>query len=772
VTHASNCPAAGIEARRRLNWKPIIAFFRALDSIVSSTLFETTDALRRGWLAYSAFLLRFRISGIKRVFVDLLDDAATFGMVFAIGIIALALPTLKETDDIWNSGRQYAVTFTDASGEIIGKRGVLQDDAIPLEEIPPHLVKAVLATEDMRFFQHFGVDVFGTARAMVANAQAQGVVQGGSTLTQQLAKNLFLSPERSLRRKVHEAFLALWIEARLSKAEILKMYLDRTYLGGGTYGMEAAAQFYFGKSVRDVNLPEAAILAGLFKAPSAYAPHIRPEIARQRAGVVLGRMFDVGYITQGELLDATTHPAQVVRNENYASPDFFLDWAYRETLDIIERQKLTDDFVVEVKTTIDLEMQRAAREEIANSLANEGETFGAEQAALVSMTPDGAVKAIIGGRDYEESQFNRATDALRQPGSSFKPFVYLAALMEGFEPETAIVDGPISIGNWSPKNYSNKYAGRTNLATALAKSYNTVPVRLMTQIGRKKIIDAAHSVGIESKLMSIPSMPLGVNEVTVLDLTRGYATFANGGKLSRPHSVLEIRRASGELIYSRERNEPPAQQVIPEEVAGKLNGMMGQVITAGTARKADLGYTPVAGKTGTTQSYRDAWFVGFSAKYVTGVWFGNDDYSPTKRATGGSIPASTWKAFMLRADRSKQPMSIVGLPATQEHVAFLEQHRNQLDNVGGADIQVAAVDQDAATSETVTDAGSDDAVVRVLKDMFTLFKNQDETARRINVVRPSRTSSTRVREVEPSGNGSNNARKRNAERLRNLLLTR
>ncbi len=732
-------------------------------------MFEMTDAVRRGWLAYSAFLLRFRISGIKRVFVDLVDDAATFGMVFAIGIIALALPTLKETDDIWNSGRQYAVTFTDASGEIIGKRGVLQDDAIPLEEIPPHLVKAVLATEDIRFFQHFGVDVLGTARAMVANAQAQGVVQGGSTLTQQLAKNLFLSPERSLRRKVHEAFLALWIEARLSKAEILKMYLDRTYLGGGTYGMEAAAQFYFGKSVRDVNLPEAAILAGLFKAPSSYAPHVNPENARQRAGVVLGRMFDVGYITQSELLEATSKPAQVVSIDNYASPDFFLDWAYKETLDIIERQKLTDDYVVEVKTTIDLDMQRAAREEIANALATEGKAFRAEQAALVSMTPGGAVKAIIGGRDYEESQFNRATDALRQPGSSFKPFVYLAALMEGFEPDTAIVDGPITIGNWSPKNYSNKYAGRTNLTTALARSYNTVPIRLMTQIGRKKIIDAARAVGIESKLLSIPSLPLGVNEVTVLDITRGYATFANGGKRSRPHTVLEIRRTSGELIYSHERNEPPAEQVIPEVVAGKLNGMLGQVITAGTARKAELGYTPVAGKTGTTQSYRDAWFVGYTAKYVTAVWFGNDDYSPTNRATGGSIPAATWKAFMMRADRAKQPMSIVGLPATQEHVAFLEQHRNQLDNVGGSDIQVAAIDSEAGTPETISDAGSDDAVVRVLKDMFTLFKKQEQTARRVKVVRPRSSGTDWVRVVEPS---VNNARNRNAQRLRDMLLTR
>jgi len=753
-----------------------------LDGLISSTVFEVMDGLRRFWIAYTSFLYRFRITGLKRIVVDLLDDAATFGTVFAVGVITVALPTLTETDDIWNSGRKYAVTFTDTNGEIIGRRGILQDDAIPLDEIPPHLVKAVLATEDVRFFQHFGVDVLGTARAMVANAKAQNVVQGGSTLTQQLAKNLFLSPERSLRRKVHEAFLALWIEARLSKAEILKLYLDRTYLGGGTYGMEAAAQFYFGKSVRDVNLAEAAVLAGLFKAPSSYAPHVNPEAAKARASIVLGRMLEVGYITQGEFLDATQHPAKTVSHENYASPDYFLDWAYKETLQLIEQQSLTDDYVVEVKTTIDLDMQRAAKEEIAKVLETEGPRYHATQAALVSMTPAGAVKAIIGGRDYEESQFNRATDALRQPGSAFKPFVYLAALLDGMTPETPILDGPITIGNWSPRNYSHRYAGRTNLITALAKSYNTVPVRIMAQIGRKKIIDATHLVGVHSEIQSVPSMVLGANGMTVLDITTGYATFANDGKLSEPHTVLEIRRASGELIYTREKNTPPAKQVIPEHVAADMNRMMGQVVTAGTARRADLGYTPVAGKTGTTQSYRDAWFVGFTGKYVTGVWYGNDDYSPTNKATGGSIPAMTWKAFMLRADRAKTPVSLAGLPATEQHAAFLESNRSTLDNIGVSEVQVATL----GTSEEGSADGSavnprDDAVVNVLRDMFTLFKAQDNT---IKVIRPRQNrsdatqstadgSSSNVRIVSP-GRTSNYTtyRQRNSRRLRQLLQTR
>ncbi len=754
--------------------RKLFQFFMKLDELFSHYAFELYDGLRRGWIAYSCFLMRFRVTGIKRIVVDLLDDAATFGTVFALGVITVALPTLNETDDIWNSGRQYAVTFTDINGEIIGRRGVLQDDAIPLEEIPPHLIKAVLATEDIRFFQHFGVDVLGTLRAMIANARARDVVQGGSTLTQQLAKNLFLSPERSLRRKVHEAFLALWIEARLSKAEILKLYLDRTYLGGGTYGMEAAAQFYFGKSVRDVNLAEAAILAGLFKAPSTYAPHVNREAAIARASVVLGRMLSVGYITQGQLLAATQNPAKTIDNDIFASPNYFLDWAYKEMLAVMEEQNLTDDYVLEVKTTIDMAMQKAAKLETANMLATEGPRYNASQVALVSMTPSGAVKAIIGGNNYEESQFNRATDALRQPGSAFKPFVFLAALLDGMTPETSIIDGPISVGRWTPRNYSHRYAGRTNLITALAKSYNTVPVRIMVKIGRKKIIEAAKRVGVQAELQSVPSMVLGANGMTVLDITRGYATFANGGKLSNPHTVLEIRRASGEIIYNRRRHAPPSRQVIPETVAADLNRMMGQVIKTGTARRADLGYTPAAGKTGTTQSYRDAWFVGFTGKYVTGIWYGNDDYSPTNRATGGSIPARTWKAYMLRADRAKRPMPLLGLPVEESHFTFLENNRNTLDNIGGPELEVAAVQADEELqSEGSGDGSGEDAVVNVLRDMFTLFKNKDNKVRIVKTKRKKKARSTAsTRRAEKKRQRRTTVRKRNSKRLRDLLQSR
>ena len=456
--------------------------------------------------------------------------------------------------------------------------------------------------------------------------------------------------------------------SRLTKDQILKMYLDRSYLGGGAYGVEAAAQYYFGKSIRDVNLSEAAILGGLFKAPSNYAPHVNAEAAKVRANVVLYRMLDVGFISQGELFEAKQHPAEVVNQSAFYSPDWFLDWAYKETLDVINEQNLTSEYVIEVKSTIDLAMQKVAQRIVNEKLEKEAPAYRATQAALVAMTPDGAVRAIVGGKDYEASQFNRATDALRQPGSSFKPFVYLAALKAGFKPTSIVYDSPVSVGSWTPKNYTLKYAGRTTLTNALAHSYNSVPVHLMLQIGRKAIIETAHECGLKSNLLSIASLPLGTNEVTLLDLTTGYATFANGGKLAVPHTVLEIRRPTGELLYSREANAPPPKQVEPEDKIADLNVMMNQVVMGGTGQRALLGFTPQAGKTGTNQSYRDAWFIGYTGQLVTGVWYGNDDFKEMKKATGGTIPALTWHDFMVEALAGRQPVALVGLPVLESHI--------------------------------------------------------------------------------------------------------
>ena len=749
----------------------------SLDSYVGSTLFEIGDGIKRSWAAYTSFLERFRIWGIKRVIVDLLDDAATFGLIFAIGLITLALPPFSGTDDVWNRNRQYAVTVTDVNGEIIGRRGIRQDDAIPLEEIPPHVINAVLATEDARFYSHFGIDVQGTMRAMVANAKANDVVQGGSTLTQQLAKNLFLSPERTLRRKVHEAFLALWIEARLSKQEILKMYLDRSYLGGGNYGVEAAAQYYFGKSIRDVNLSEAAMLAGLFKAPSKFAPHVNIESARGRAGVVLGRMLDVGAISQGEMFQAQREAASAINQSDFYSPDYFLDWAYREALDLIEEQGLESDYVIEVKSTIDLRMQKSAQQIVNNMLDTDAVKFNATEAALVSMQPDGAIKAIVGGRDYENSQFNRATDALRQPGSAFKPFVYLAALRNGYNPNTIISDSPISIGNWTPRNYSHRYAGRVTLARALAKSYNTVPVRLMTRIGRKTIIETAKLSGIQSNLLSVPSLPLGTNEVTVMDLTTGYATFANGGKRVTPYSVLEMRRPNGDVIYDRSKHAKPDEQTIEPEKIAELNYMLNQVVTAGTGRRSQLGFTPQAGKTGTTQGYRDAWFVGYTGHLVTGVWYGNDDFTPTNRATGGSLPAMTWQKVMAEALKTQTAVALPGIPLDGSYAKYIAEKSGDIEISlapvtaqpdGSAPSQLrtsTATPGSGGDVVIVRPPGRSDAVVQVLQDMFSVFNTKPRrTARK-------RRSNSQVNIFRPGSNKRRRARK-NSNRLRRLMDSR
>jgi penicillin-binding protein 1A len=718
---------------------PIYRFFVRIDSLVSSSVFEASDLIRRKGQAYSVFVDRFRIRGLKRLAVDLIDDGATFGMFFGLGLLMYALPPFSGTGDIWNLGRQYAVTVTDANGEIIGRRGVRQDDAIPLDEIPAHVINAVLATEDARFYQHLGVDVQGTFRALIENARANDVKQGGSSITQQLAKNLFLTPERTIRRKINEAFLALWIEARLSKDQILKLYLDRSYLGGGTYGVEAASQFYFGKSVRDVSLSESAMLAGLFKAPSKYAPHANSSEALARANVVLYRMLDVGFISHGELLAARRDPPRVISQSLYYSPDYFLDYVYRETLALIEAQGLQNDYVIEVKSTADLRLQQAAQRIINEQLEIEAPAFNATQAALVSMEPDGAVKAIVGGHHYEESQFNRATDAQRQPGSSFKPFVYLAALLHGYTPDTKISDAPVNIGNWAPRNYTGKYAGRVTLTEALTHSYNTVPVHLMKDIGRQSILDAAKMAGLQSKLLPVPSLPLGSNEVTLLDLTTGYAAFANGGKAVRPYAVLEIRRPNGDLLYSRERSIPPLHQTVPAEKIAELNTMLANVVINGTGRRALLGFTPQAGKTGTNQAYRDAWFVGYTGYNVTGVWFGNDDFSEMKRMTGGTLPAMTWKRYMLEASVNQMAEALPGVPVDESHLRYVAENQGTGELPQGASVNpsiVAFGNQGAAPRTIDADLGeidsneeqaparpakSSDAVVQVLQDMFSFF---------------------------------------------------
>ena len=686
-------------------------------------MFETWDVLKRWGSAYASFLQKFRIRGAKRLVIDVLDDGFTIGVLACFVLLAYALPPFSAQGDVWNRGREFAVTFTDANGEIIGRRGIRQDDAIALEDIPPVMIKAVLATEDARFFEHFGVDVIGTLRAIVQNARANDVVQGGSSLTQQVAKNLFLTPERTIRRKVHEAFYSLWIEARLSKEEILKLYLDRSYLGGGNYGVEAASQYYFGKSVRDITLPEAAMLAGLFKAPSKYAPHQNLVAARARANTVLYRMLDAGFITQGELLQARREPAAAIVQTIADSPNWFLDWAFRDTLAILDERKISGDFVLEVKTTINLPLQTAAQRIINEELATNGQSLNMSQAAAVTMAPDGAVEVIVGGRDYETSQFNRATDALRQSGSSFKPFVYMAALLDGYKPSDIVVDGPVSVGNWSPKNYNEKYAGRTTLSNALAKSYNSIPVKLMVAIGRSAIIRTAHSAGIRGELETWAPMVLGTSALSLLDLTTGYVAFASGGFPAKPYAVLDIRRANGDLLYSRSEAQSMApRRVFPEEKVAELNSMLSAVVKTGTGRRADLGFAPQGGKTGTNQGYRDAWYVGFTGHHITGVWFGNDDFTAMKDVTGGLIPAPAWKLIMIEAERGLTPVGLAGIPYDGTYAVA------QLDDAKATAQPVVSDEADQGVAGDTLAQNESGDVNNVLNGMFNLFEETPKVA--------------------------------------------
>jgi penicillin-binding protein 1A len=691
------------------------------DSYVSSTLFEVWDGLCRGGSAYSSFLYRhFKMTGPKRYMVDLIDDLVTFGVAASIAILAYALPPSWMIEgDIYNRNRAYAITFTDADGNVIGQRGIRQNDGIPLSEIPPAMINAALATEDARFFDHFGVDVIGTLRAAVHNARNKGSTQGGSSITQQVVKNLFLTPEKSLQRKVHEAFLSIWLEARLTKKEILKLYLDRSYLGGGNYGVEAASQFYFGKSVRDITLPEAAILAGLFKAPANYAPHQHPEAARARASIVLRRMLDAGFITQGELLKAERVPVQIAEQRQNDAPDWYLDWAYKDAVSTLQQYGLGTEYVVEVKTTIDSKIQKASQQVVNDAIAQHGEESRFSQSASFTMDLDGAVKSIVGGKDYSESLFNRATDGKRQTGSAFKPFVYLAALLQGYTPDTKIVDGPVSVGNWTPSNYHGGFHGATNLTAALAHSYNSVPVRLLKDIGLKSIIQTARDCGIRGDLDPWAPMVLGTSSLTLMDMTSAYATFATGGKRIEPYAVLEIKRPTGAVIYSRATNSAEHPRVEPEDKISELNSMLKAVVKQGTAKGADLEFAPQGGKTGTNED-KDAWYIGFTAHYITGVWVGNDDNSPMHDVTGGKIPAPMWKGIMMVAEDGKTPEGLPGIPLDETYKAPPA-------NVATVVPPLTPVD-DAAASDERSDTPSVDTSVDpaqdVLEGLVSLFNTE------------------------------------------------
>lgn len=630
-----------------------------LDAWIDSALYNFRFVLAEFWESTTIFFRRFRVHGFRRLLVEILDEGFTLGVGGAVLLLALALPAFEETKKDWRAQDDIAVTFLDRYGNEIGRRGILHRDAVPIDELPDHVIKAVLGTEDRRFFDHIGIDFLGLARAMTENVRANNVVQGGSTISQQLAKNLFLSNERTIERKIKEAFLALWLEANMSKKEILRLYLDRAYMGGGTFGIAAASEFYFGKSVKDVSLAEAAMLAGLFKAPAKFAPHVNLPAARARANVVLTNMVQGGLMTEGQVVAARRNPASVVDREEGESPDYFLDWAFEEVKKVaagLPRNALI------VRTTLDRNIQKAAEESIEFHLRQYGKDYQVSQSAAVVLANDGGVRALVGGRDYGESQFNRATKALRQAGSSFKPYVYAAAMEDGMTPRTVISDGPISWGTWSPRNYGRSYAGRVDLTTALVKSLNTVPVRLAKDyLTTAPIVKLTKAMGIESPISSHKTMVLGTSGMTVMDQATGYNVFASGGMAGTRHAFSQILNRRGDVLWSWEQDAPEPRRALTEKAAFEMNSMLVQVPEWGTGRRAALPMTRVAGKTGTTQSYRDAWFVGFTGNYTAAVWYGNDNFGPTKELTGGILPAMTWQRMMNYAHQNIELKPIPGI---------------------------------------------------------------------------------------------------------------
>ena len=576
-----------------------------------------------------------------------------WAVIGAIGLIVWVGAYLPPIQSLEVPKRPPTIQIAGMDGSILATRGEMAGTNIALKDLPPHLPKAFIAIEDRRFYSHLGIDPMGIVRAAAANVMHRGVSQGGSTLTQQLAKNIFLTQERTMMRKLQEVELALWLEHKYSKNEILELYLNRVYFGSGAYGVEAASQKYFGKSARNVTLAEAAMLAGLVKSPSRLAPNRNPDGAERRAHTVLGAMADAGFITEAQAKATIASPAYAVKPVGAGTINYVADWII-DVLDDLVGQ-LEQNIVVE--TSIDPKLQALAEAAVIDELAAKSVKFNVTQGALVAMTPQGAVRAMVGGRNYADSQFNRAVTAKRQPGSAFKPFVFLTAIENGLTPETTRQDAPINVKGWTPENYTKEYFGPVTLTQALAMSLNTVAVRLGLEVGAKNVVRTAHRLGIASKLEPNASIALGTSEVTLIELIGAYAPFANGGQSATPHVVLRIRTAEGRMLYKR-----PAElfgQVVDVRAVGMMNTMMQETLLSGTARKAEIPGWPAAGKTGTSQDFRDAWFVGYTANLVTGVWLGNDDNSPTRKATGGGLPVEVWTRFMRTAH---QGIAIAALP--------------------------------------------------------------------------------------------------------------
>ena len=598
-------------------------------------------------------------SGGKRrsLFVRLTYWCLVLGLWVAIGGIGAIVwvgAHLPPIQSLEIPKRPPSIQINDVRGRSLARRGDQAGEILTLKELPSYVPKAFVAIEDRRFYEHYGVDPYGIARALLANILHRGVAQGGSTLTQQLAKNLFLTQERTITRKLQEAMLAVWLERKFSKTQILELYLNRVYFGSGSYGIEQAALRYFGKSARQMTVAEAAMVAGLVKSPTRLAPNRNFDGAEQRAKMVLAAMAEQGFISVANEKVALAKPPRIVAQAGNGSVNYVADWIMDVLNDVLGH--IDEDIVVE--TSIDGGLQTGAEKYLTDVLAQKGDKGGVAQGALVAMTPDGAVRAMIGGRNYADSQFNRAVAAKRQPGSAFKPFVYLTALERGLTPNSVREDKPIKIKGWQPENYGHEYFGPVTLTKALAMSLNTVSVRLTMEYSPMSVIRTAHRLGIASKLEPNASIALGTSEVSMLELIGAYAPFANGGYAIQPHVIERIFGANGKLLYMR--SEQQLGRIIDARYVGMMNEMMAQTLTIGTAHKAALPGWPAAGKTGTSQDFRDAWFIGYTGHLVTAVWLGNDDNAPTKKVTGGGLPVEIWSRFMREAHQGVPVASLPG----------------------------------------------------------------------------------------------------------------
>ena len=597
---------------------------------------------------------RRRGRSVLRVLFSFFLTAALWGSLIAALGFGYIWMSLEQKGLLKIPDREPGVMLLAADGSVLAQQGSFLGDDVRLADLPDYVGNAVIAIEDRRFRSHYGVDPIGMVRALAINLAAGRVVQGGSTLTQQLAKNLFLAPDRTIERKLQEMVLAVWLETRFTKDEILQLYLNRVYYGAGATGIEKAAETYYKKPAQDLTLSEAATLAGLLKAPSNYSPKQHPEAAAERAKLVMQSMVDGGFITSDEAGLAAAAPATVQGSDYVPSTQYIADWVTELLPQLVSKY----DQSIVVETTIDPHLQAVAEQSLRKRLSEEGAKLNTRQGALVMLDMGGAIRVLVGGRSYKRSQFNRVTKAKRQPGSAFKPFVYLAAVEQGYTPESTEVDEPVRIGNWEPENYKRKYLGPVSLRTAFALSLNTVAAKLAALVGPANVVAVAHRLGITSQLGTDASIALGTSEVTPLEMTSAFVAFANGGTPVIPYVVTRITAKDGTVLYQRAGGG--MNPAITAYDLGMMNDFLRAVVREGTAKRAQFGGFDIGGKTGTSQDYRDAWFVGFTSYLVTGVWVGNDDNSPTRKVTGGSLPTEIWKDVMQEAHAGLTPVPLPG----------------------------------------------------------------------------------------------------------------